>query len=285
MAPKFSERIGRKPPRQIQVGGMDHDLRVCLWNVFLRFREDVTFKGRHEERLLRELIWTRYWKRPADQQPETEAGGPGPFWPVVRSWFFHGGTLWFEVYDFLEFCGTLGFEPPIEEDFERLLNRDLESENAGYRFINGQFAPITSESELEEVRVAIDPPATAMEPVSVHIQQALEHLSDKTSPDYRNSIKESISAVESLCKFLANMPTQTLGPALDKVAKELDLNDHVRDGMKAIYKYTSDAHGIRHGLKDHNHPGQEDARFMLVTCSAFVNFVTEKARKQGKLPA
>jgi hypothetical protein len=84
--------------------------------------------------------------------------------------------------------------------------------------------------------------------------------------------------------MVAAMPNATLSPALEKVAKELDLNDHLRDGLKLIYKYTSDEHGIRHGLKDDDQPGQEDALFLLITCSAFVNFVTEKARKLGKLP-
>lgn len=83
----------------------------------------------------------------------------------------------------------------------------------------------------------------------------------------------------------ANMPGSTLGPALERTAKELDLNEHLRDGLKLIYKYTSDDHGIRHGLKDEDHPEQEDAMFFLITCSAFVNFVTEKARKLGKLPS
>jgi hypothetical protein len=55
--------------------------------------------------------------------------------------------------------------------------------------------------------------------------------------------------------------------------------------MKKIYGYTCDDQGIRHGLTNNDEPEQEDARFMLVTCSAFVNMVIEKARKKGKLPA
>jgi len=37
-------------------------------------------------------------------------------------------------------------------------------------------------------------------------------------------------------------------------------------------------------LKNEKQPEQEDARFMLVACSAFVNLIMEKARKQGRLP-
>ena len=40
--------------------------------------------------------------------------------------------------------------------------------------------------------------------------------------------------------------------------------------------------GIRHaeGLTDPN-VGREEAQFMLVACSAFVNYLTEKARQAG----
>jgi len=66
--------------------------------------------------------------------------------------------------------------------------------------------------------------------------------------------------------------------------KRTRLNADLRDGFKKIYKYTSDDGGIRHALKDEDQPSQEEARFMLIACSAFVNYVTEKARKQGMFP-
>jgi hypothetical protein len=46
-----------------------------------------------------------------------------------------------------------------------------------------------------------------------------------------------------------------------------------------LYGYTSDTHGIRHALKDDSQPNAEDAKFMLVSCSAFVNYLVEKAQK------
>jgi len=41
--------------------------------------------------------------------------------------------------------------------------------------------------------------------------------------------------------------------------------------------YTSDKGGIRHGLKEEDHNVDiDEARFMLVTCSAFVNYLISK---------
>src|SRR5258708_6357354 len=117
----------------------------------------------------------------------------------------------------------------------------------------------------------------------MHIEQAVKLLSDRKQPDYRNSMKESISAVEALCKIICQNDKTTLGPALDAVTKKLGLHTSLQQGFKAIYGYTSDTHGIRHGLKDDALPEAEDAAFMLVSCSGFVNYLIEKARKQGLL--
>jgi hypothetical protein len=96
-------------------------------------------------------------------------------------------------------------------------------------------------------------------------------------------MKESISAVEALCKILAKNDKATLAPALDAVTQKVQLHPKLREGFKAVYGYTSDDHGIRHALKDDGQPEEEDARFLLVSCSAFVNYLTEKARKNGLL--
>jgi hypothetical protein len=68
------------------------------------------------------------------------------------------------------------------------------------------------------------------------------------------------------------------------VPGKTQLHPKLREALKALYAYTSDDCGIRHALKDDGQPDAEDATFMLVTCSAFVNYLAEKARKHGLLP-
>jgi hypothetical protein len=48
-----------------------------------------------------------------------------------------------------------------------------------------------------------------------------------------------------------------------------------------MYGYTSDAEGIRHALMDEPTLESEDAKFMLVSCSAFVNYLRSKAARAG----
>jgi len=96
-------------------------------------------------------------------------------------------------------------------------------------------------------------------------------LSDRNSPDYRNSIKESISAVESLVQ-------KTLGKdgTLGNLIKKLDLHPALQSAFSSLYGYTSDEDGIRHAILDSERITFEDAKFFLVICSAFINFVNSK---------
>ena len=49
----------------------------------------------------------------------------------------------------------------------------------------------------------------------------------------------------------------------------------------SMYGYTSDEHGIRHALMDEPSLGFEDAKFMLVSCAGFVNYLRAKVAKAG----
>ena len=77
------------------------------------------------------------------------------------------------------------------------LNFALQREFSGHRLVAGCITPITSKDEIEAIEVAT---VTPMSTVNEHILTANKYLSNKDNPDYRNSIKESISAVESICK-------------------------------------------------------------------------------------
>jgi hypothetical protein len=103
------------------------------------------------------------------------------------------------------------------------------------------------------------------------LKQAVTLLSRKPTPDYRNSIKESISAVEAICAAVTGDPKATLGQALKIIDSQAPLHGALRSAFEKLYGYTSDADGIRHALLEDTTLEQEDAVFMLVACSAFVS--------------
>jgi hypothetical protein len=104
------------------------------------------------------------------------------------------------------------------------------------------------------------------------MNRSLELLSDRQNPDYRNSIKESISAVESLAATTLGQKG-TLGQLIKKLEREIGLHPALQSAFSSLYGYTSGAGGIRHAILDSKQITFEDAKFFLVVCSAFVNFV------------
>jgi len=145
--------------------------------------------------------------------------------------------------------------------------------------VSGVITQVTNEQEIAEIEEAIDGPPS-LRPVSIHLRRSLELLSDRKSPDYRNSVKEAISAVETICNLLVGSKA-TLGQALGKLGKKVPLHPALKKAFDSLYGYTSDAEGIRHSLLDEPSLTFEDAKFMLVSCSAFANYLKAKASRAG----
>jgi hypothetical protein len=107
----------------------------------------------------------------------------------------------------------------------------------------------------------------------VHFASALQKLTDRENPDYRNSIKESISAVESACKILTKRENAMLPDALKFLASQRAFHPAFKESLVKLYGWTSDESGIRHSIKDADNVERVDAQFILVACSAFVNYL------------
>jgi hypothetical protein len=115
------------------------------------------------------------------------------------------------------------------------------------------------------------------------MKRALDLLADRKSPDYRNSIKESISAVEAICSLEAGSSSTTLGQALKELEKKksVDMHPALKGAFDKLYGYTSDAEGIRHALLKESNLDFEDAKFRLVSCSASIYCLKAKSAKAG----
>lgn len=111
-------------------------------------------------------------------------------------------------------------------------NRILEDEVSAYRIVDKQVIPITNESELTTITEAKRSPYKS---VNVHIGKALDLYADRKNPDYKNSIKELTSAVESICCIITGMTgaQATLGTALKKL--EDKWSAHSRSNEKCFF--------------------------------------------------
>jgi hypothetical protein len=273
---RFSERYGHRKVREvIQIDAVDEPLKNSLWSIVKLSVWDhartengmyggvfLSGTGNQAIRLLLERLWFDHFQKPLDEL--------GNNWSTVyrelRNHFY--GCAWYEVYDFIEFVANNYSRGGFRESFIGACNAASERELSAYRFVGTVVAPLTSLQEVEEVESALE---GAQGPVQTHLHRALELVSDRQAPDYRNSIKESISAVESLVATIVG-DKGTLG----RLLKQLQLHPALCAAFGSLYGYTSDEGGIRHALLDEPTVGFEEARFFLVACSAFANYVQSK---------
>lgn len=255
---------------------MDDPLRIALWNAL----DVILFDGlsgwiddKWQWPVLR-AIWIKFFRRPVD-----EIDGYWPrLKPKLRDWYFT--AQWYEVYDFIEFVAAQ-LEKPWNEWFVAAATVALESEMAGYRLVVGEFAPITNDQEIVAIEGALAD-TSQLAGVQSHLESALSKLSHRTNPDFRNSIKESISAVEALCRVIADDDRATLGQALKRLSdRGLKFHPALEKAWSSLYGYTSDEDGIRHAMLDESTLTLADAKYFLVSCSAFVTYLVQLARGAG----
>lgn len=272
---KFSDRYGyTSAEKAFQREALSNEIRVALWNALKIFLWDKWSYHEHESvgntarvNVLVKRIWVNHLNRDLDSLPvfQTDYGNSGAY-DQLKLLFFRGS--WFEVFNFLEYLAQNGGELVTAACLDQL-NKALEKENSAYRFIGKEIVEITDEGQIEAINRAL---AVPLPPVKAHLSAALAMLSDKVSPDYRNSIKESISAVEAACREVAGRPAATLSDALKGIA---GLHPALQKAFLSLYGYTSDANGIRHALLDEPTLTKQDAVFMLVACSAFIGYLSE----------
>ena len=158
------------------------------------------------------------------------------------------------------------------------MNYEFERLNFAYRVVNTEIVEITSKEELAAVESAVQDSAMN---IKAHLNKALELYAQRPAGDYRNSIKESISAVEAYCREITG--ENTLGKAFDKLKdKGLVIPPVLKSAFEKLYAYTNQPDtGIRHALMDDEGtytPASEEALFMLVSCSSFINYLNKKLK-------
>lgn len=265
----FSQRKGLKPVSEIiQTESMNLELRNSLWNaldvgIWSAERFLYVQHGAPDIDPFCKSLWFNYFKKPIDSIPQHATKKLA----VIRDHFFN--SEWFEVYDFLEF--VVGYYSRAKPRLGEYLNGFLERELSAYRLISGHITDITNAQELEMLELALRDSRFAG--VTAHLQRALELYTDRESPDHRNSIKESISAVESIARIVSENPKATLSDALKVIEKRGLLHQALKEGFMKLYGYTSDEGGIRHAMLDEPTLSAADARYFLLSCTSFVNYL------------
>lgn len=272
---RFSQRIGEVTQKPIQFKSMDEPLRNRLYNILNNtFPKQSGYYSAYDSLriyVLDKLGFNVEYEETDDFNQEFLSGE------------------WFMPYDIFEFIfewidceegSRFGYID--KREFVLNIQRILEEEKSGYRILNYSFVPITNEAELSSIQESTH---TEYAAVNTHMGKAVTLYSGRTNPDYENSIKESISAVEAMCCIITGLPKATLKEALRKLKdRGVLIHGAMEKAFSQLYGYTSDENGIRHGGIDFAKAPAEDAKYMLLTCSAFVNYLIEKYVQIGGNP-
>lgn len=278
----FSERYGYDPRKEVVFEDVTPNIRNRVWNLFY-----------HEE-IAPEILVNHNFHRYNTETKPLENAILDQFGIVVDSAtrgiiaqerlkkFLTKECEWYQIYDFIE-LHLLHSETDKRDFYSDKYNMMLESEKSGYRVLNLQVVPITNTHELQEIASAISTPYPAP---NKHLEKALKLYADRNEPDYENSVKESISAVEAMCCVITGSTggNSTLNAAIKRLKdKGVHIHPCMEKAFISLYGYASDEHGIRHGGIDFKNVPAEDAKFMLVSCSTFINYLLEKMSKNNRI--
>lgn len=207
---------------------------------------------------------------------------------IITSFIGENQNEWFKKLDLIEFCIKYLYATARKEGnnyilhateiFKDNLHYNFKRLNFAYRIVNKEIVEITSEEEIKEIETALTTTETT---IRIHLNNALELYSKRPVADYRNSIKESISAVEVFCREKTG--EDTLGKALNKLESNgIVIPKLLKSAFDKLYAYTNQPDtGVRHALMDNDGdyvPQAEEAVFMLVSCSAFINYLNKKIK-------
>ena len=156
-----------------------------------------------------------------------------------------------------------------KQEYIKSINGILKEENVNYQIVNDEVVDIIDDNQIESIEKTLQ---NEHKTVLVHYSKAIEQL--YKVKDYDNSIKESISTVEAMCQIITGNDKAKLSDALKLLKGKI--HPAMNSAFDKLYGYTSDANGIRHanGLGEGDSTFEE-AKYMLISCSAFVNYLKE----------
>jgi len=263
----FSERYGYTKPSDVFIRErITPEIQNAICNCY-----DSLYKSIDHQQ-----VEIYLWKYFLNQRQDAY----NPYCRVAKNYIEGEKNFWYRKLDLIEFTIKYLYEKyfyqSMTNTFVENLNLEFKRLNFAYRIINKEIVEITSEEEINTIQNAL---SNSKDNIKMHLSKALELYAQRPIPDSQNSIKESISAVEAYCREKTG--ENTLGKALKKLEDSgIIIPNNLRTAFVNLYSYTNDPTvGIRHALmekSDNYTPTEEDAYFMLVSCSAFINYLQRK---------
>lgn len=283
----FSERYGYIKPSEVIIREtitpeIQNAICSCYDKLHQYFKDYGIYSDEYME--MEQYLWTYFLNRREGEFYDELYDGRRRYYVVATQFIEDKNEPWYRKLDLVEFTVKYLYAPEnphntrAADKFVKQLNYEFQRLNFAYRVVGQEIIEITSQDEINAIEEAQN---NASHNIKAHLNAALELYARRPVADYRNSIKESISAVEAFCREKTG--TNTLGKALDQLKKSgIIIPGQLKDAFEKLYAYTNQPNtGIRHALMDSDGtfaPGAEEALFMLVSCSSFLNYLNSKIK-------
>lgn len=273
----FSERYGYTKPSDVIIREIiTPEVQNAIFNCTLQLENSLTFNELGYTKNFFIPIEKDIWEHSFNQKIVDYKKG------FIIDFIDDSSIIWYKKLDLLEsiietlgnYCGCPPFTDTIIKNYIKNLNHEFKRLNFGYCIIGNTIAEIVSEGEIKSIESAL---ISSESNIRKHLNNALVLYSKRPKADYRNSIKESISAVEAISR---NITGENVLNFTKMKEKGIIIPNVLKKAFECLYGYTNDkTTGIRHALmEDTNAPQAEEALFMLVSCSAFINYLNKKMK-------
>ena len=272
----FSERYGYTKPSDVIIREqITPEIESAICNCIEYLKQDL-MPYNNGYRRLKIQVWIYYLNNKINDYYEGDDIIGDYIEDTDIDWFYKLDLIEFMIESVIALIRKNNFPEKILSDFSKRINKEFERLKFAYRIIDNKIVEITSKEEISTIESVL---IKSKDNVRVHLSKALELYALRPEGDYCNSIKESISAVEAYCREKTG--ENTLGDALKKLEKVgIIIPNILKVAFDKLYAYTNQpTTGIRHALMDSEGtyiPKAEEALFMLVSCSAFINYLSKK---------
>jgi hypothetical protein len=273
----FEQAEGVEPlPSQLQLREVSGEPRAVLWNTIQGVLDRSTTPGKYLDTPWSTILKDEHVYR-RHKMVDDFANRANDRIREIRSIFEHGDYV--AVFGWLEFVLK---HPACPQDLHKRIESNLRYSRAAYRVVDEQvICPIGSSAEHATiVKAFADLDASQFNGARSHLRSAASSL---TAGEFADSVRESIHAVESVCRTLD--PSADLSKALARLERKISIHPAMKKGFTSLYGYASDEGGIRHALLESVQAkvDEADALFMIGACAAFVSYLLNKARTNGFL--
>ena len=276
-------------PSQLKLEELPEEARIRLWNLFhnsIRFKRRTFLTAREgpsnfhvrQNSIWRDILldlYCNYFVRSIQRESSKlkiydEESVTKVFKPIFRSGKFN------EVFDLLT---AIMRNEKCPKEYIDSVSKIFGDTRLAYFVLTDAPATILPQATAQEgesiINAINDVDSLGMSGAKGHLRGAGEAINHH---QWAESVRHSISAVESVARQLDPNASKTLGPALKTLRENHELHPALEQAFNRLYGYTSDEDGIRHALLEDStaNVGSEEAIFMLGACASFVTYLCSK---------